>query len=133
MSDELQKRIFSENLKRLMEEQNLTQADVAKSIGVSPQTFNTWVRGIALPRMGKIQRLADYFRVDKSDLLEDTANNKKTYYSDPEVGKIVNELKDRPDLRVLLDASRDLDESDMFELIDIINKRANLRKKRSEE
>ena len=122
MSDELQKRIFSENLKRLMEEQNLTQADVAKSIGVSPQTFNTWVRGIALPRMGKIQRLADYFRVDKSDLLEETANNKKTYYSDPEVGKIVNELKDRPDLRVLLDASRDLDESDMFELIDIINK-----------
>ena len=122
MSDELQKRIFSENLKRLMEEQNLTQADVAKSIGVSPHTFNTWVRGIALPRMGKIQRLADYFRVDKSDLLEDTANNKKTYYSDPEVGKIVNELKDRPDLRVLLDASRDLDESDMFELIDIINK-----------
>ena len=122
MSDELQKRIFSENLKRLMEEQNLTQADVAKSIGVSPQTFNTWVRGIALPRLGKIQRLADYFRVDKSDLLEDTANNKKTYYSDPEVGKIVNELKDRPDLRVLLDASRDLDESDMFELIDIINK-----------
>ena len=122
MSDEVQKRIFSENLKRLMEEQNLTQADVAKSIGVSPQTFNTWVRGIALPRMGKIQRLADYFRVDKSDLLEDTANNKKTYYSDPEVGKIVNELKDRPDLRVLLDASRDLDESDMFELIDIINK-----------
>ena len=122
MSDELQKRIFSENLKRLMEEQNLTQADVAKSIGVSPQTVNTWVRGIALPRMGKIQRLADYFRVDKSDLLEDTANNKKTYYSDPEVGKIVNELKDRPDLRVLLDASRDLDESDMFELIDIINK-----------
>ena len=122
MSDELQKRIFSENLKRLMEEQNLTQADVAKSIGVSPQTFNTWVRGISLPRMGKIQRLADYFRVDKSDLLEDTANNKKTYYSDPEVGKIVNELKDRPDLRVLLDASRDLDESDMFELIDIINK-----------
>ena len=122
MSDELQKRIFSENLKRLMEEQNLTQADVAKSIGVSPQTFNTWVRGIALPRMGKIQRLADYFRVDKSDLLEDTANNKKTYYSDPEVGKIVNEVKDRPDLRVLLDASRDLDESDMFELIDIINK-----------
>ena len=122
MSDELQKRIFSENLKRLMEEQNLTQADVAKSIGVSPQTFNTWVRGIALPRMGKIQRLADYFRVYKSDLLEDTANNKKTYYSDPEVGKIVNELKDRPDLRVLLDASRDLDESDMFELIDIINK-----------
>ena len=122
MSDELQKRIFSENLKRLMEEQNLTQADVAKSIGVSPQTVNTWVRGIALPRMGKIQRLADYFRGDKSDLLEDTANNKKTYYSDPEVGKIVNELKDRPDLRVLLDASRDLDESDMFELIDIINK-----------
>lgn len=125
MSDELQKKIFSENLKRLMEEQNLTQIDVAKSIGVSPQTFNTWVRGIALPRMGKIQRLADYFMVDKSDLLEDAVNNKKTYYSDPEVVKMANELKERPDLRVLLDASRDLTSSDMFDLIDTINKIKN--------
>lgn len=44
------------------------------------------------------------------------------YYTDPDVSRMANELKDRPDLRVLLDASRDLSKDDMFELIDIINR-----------
>lgn len=123
MSDEMQKKIFSDNLKRLMTEQNLSQIDVAKAINVSPQTFNTWVKGIAFPRMGKVQRLADYFRVDKSDLLDDACTTtKRTYYEDPDIVEMANELKDRPDLRVLMDASRDLDKDDMFEIIDIINK-----------
>lgn len=70
MSDEMQKNIFRQNLIRLLSINGKSQAEVAKAIGVSPQTFNTLVHGIALPRMGKIQRLADYFNVYKSDLLD---------------------------------------------------------------
>ena len=66
MSDELQKKIFSENLNRLLQDRDKTQSEVAKEIDVSPQTFNTWTQGIAIPRMGKIQKLADYFHVEKS-------------------------------------------------------------------
>lgn len=71
MIDDRQKDIFSKNLKRLLEIHGLSQAEVAKSIKVSPQTFNTWVQGIALPRMGKVQALADYFGIAKSDLIEE--------------------------------------------------------------
>lgn len=71
MNDVEQKRIFSKNLKRLLDMNDLTQKEVADSIHVSAQTFNTWVKGIAIPRMGKIQLLADYFGIDKSDLLDD--------------------------------------------------------------
>ena len=66
-----QNMIFANNLKKLLNDRNLLQIDVAKAINVSPQTFNTWVKGIAIPRMGKIQALADYFGVLKSDLVDE--------------------------------------------------------------
>ena len=50
---------------------NITQKEVADPIGVSPQTFNTWCQGIALPRMGKVQLLADYFNIGKTDLIDE--------------------------------------------------------------
>lgn len=69
MDDKEQKKIFSSNLLYYLGD--TPQIDVAKAIGVSPQTFNTWVKGIALPRMGKVQLLADYFKIQKSDLIDE--------------------------------------------------------------
>ena len=106
MSDELQKKIFSENLNRLLQDREKTQSEVAKEIGVSPQTFNTWTQGIAIPRMGKIQRLADYFHVEKSALL-DKASQEQTYYTNPETAKVAQEIFDNSDLRILFDAAKD--------------------------
>ena len=73
MGDE-QKNIFSNNLKYYMSINDVSQIEVANKIGVSPQTFNTWIQGIALPRMGKVQTLADYFGIRKSDLIEERQN-----------------------------------------------------------
>lgn len=106
MSDELQKKIFSENLNRLLQDREKTQSEVAKEIDVSPQTFNTWTQGIAIPRMGKIQRLADYFHIEKSTLL-DKASQEQTYYTNPETVKVAQEIFDNSDLRVLFDAAKD--------------------------
>ena len=71
MSEDKQKLIFQKNLISLIESSGKTQLEIAKSIGVSPQTFNTWCKGIAIPRMGKVQALADYFHINKSDLIEE--------------------------------------------------------------
>lgn len=106
MSDELQKKIFSENLNRLLQDREKTQSEVAKEIDVSPQTFNTWTQGIAIPRMGKIQRLADYFHIEKSALL-DKASQEQTYYTNPETAKVAQEIFDNSDLRILFDAAKD--------------------------
>ena len=69
-----QKEIFAENLTRLVNGSKLPQSEIAKRINVSPQTFNTWIQGKAIPRMGKIQLLADYFKIEKSDLIEEKSN-----------------------------------------------------------
>lgn len=79
MSEDRQKIIFTKNLNSYIEISGKTQLEIAKSIGVSPQTFNTWCKGIAIPRMGKVQALADYFHINKSDLIEEKKDNGHTF------------------------------------------------------
>ncbi len=71
MKDDKQQKIFTKNLNRLISGTDKSQKEIASAVGVSPQTFNTWCQGIAFPRMGKIQALADYFKTNKSDLIEE--------------------------------------------------------------
>lgn len=75
MTDMEQKRIFAKNLNNYLYIHGKTQKEVADAISVSPQTFNTWCQGIALPRMGKVQKLADYFNISKSDLIDEKGTN----------------------------------------------------------
>lgn len=89
MNDLEQKKIFSKNLNHYLTLYNKSQKEVADAISVSPQTFNTWCQGIALPRMGKVQRLSDYFHIEKSDLIDEhspvtSAASNFTYASTPE-------------------------------------------------
>lgn len=76
MSNQKQADIFSKNLLSLLEKNGKNQKDVADAIGVSQQTFNSWCRGIALPRMGKVQLLAEYFNVNKTDLIDEQPDYK---------------------------------------------------------
>lgn len=69
--DEAQKRIFSKNLRRLLEESGKTQKELAEAIGESQQVVNTWAIGRSIPRMGRVQKLADFFRVEKSVLVDE--------------------------------------------------------------
>ncbi|MBY0584805.1 helix-turn-helix domain-containing protein [Murdochiella sp. Marseille-P8839] len=69
-----QKKVFSTNLRKFVAAAGKTQAEIAKTVGVSPQTFNTWMQGIAIPRMGKIQALANFFDINKSALIEEENN-----------------------------------------------------------
>ena len=75
MTEDEQKKVFARNLNRYVDMSQKTQREIAHAIDVSPQTFNTWCQGIAIPRMGKVQRLADYFNIGKSDLIDDKPIN----------------------------------------------------------
>ena len=119
MSEQEQRRVFCKNLNDLLHEHNKTQREVADAISVSPQTFNTWVKGIALPRMGKVQALADYFHVPKSALLEEHSSE-EGYYVDPETARIAQEVFDDPELHVLFDAAKDASPEDIRKAADYL-------------
>lgn len=71
MTDEDQKTIFSKNLRYYVTTSGKQQKEIAAAIGVNQKTFNGWCTGLSIPKTGKIQTLADYFHIGKSDLIDD--------------------------------------------------------------
>lgn len=65
------------SIKKLREEHDLTQEQLGEIAGVSSMAVSQWENGRAVPRMGSIQRMADYFGVPKSVIMgdEDTGPN----------------------------------------------------------
>lgn len=63
--------IFAENLKRQMQESGKTRKDISEALGLSYFTVTDWVKGKKMPRMDKVEKLANYFGCLKSDLIEE--------------------------------------------------------------
>ena len=64
------KEIFAQNLTMYLEKSGKSQREVADIMGVSSSTFNDWTKGKKYPRIDKIEFLANYFGIKKSDLIE---------------------------------------------------------------
>ena len=65
------KQIFAKNLKRIMEQNGKSRVDVCSDLGFSYYTFSDWINAKKYPRIDKIEMLALYFGVLKSDLIEE--------------------------------------------------------------
>ena len=63
--------IFAKNLRYYLSISGKTQKELAAIIGVSAPTMHEWCAGKKTPRMDKVQKLADYFGILNSDLIED--------------------------------------------------------------
>lgn len=120
MSDLGNREIFSKNLQYYMNLYNKTRIQVAKDIGVSYTTFTSWIKGTNYPRIDKIELLANYFRVNKADLIEYKYSENEQYYNDPSVSEYAQAIKDNPDLRLLFDASKDMSKDDINFVINTI-------------
>jgi len=113
MTDEQQRITFSQNLNRYLELRDCSQKDVADAIGVSTQTFNTWVKGKAIPRYNKLKALADYFGIDRSNLLE---FNREGYYFNKETALIAQEVYENPELKQVFDACRNTTPEELLQI-----------------
>ena len=66
-----QMRIFAKNLNFYIKRTGKQQNKIAEELGFPPTTFNSWCTGTSFPQTGKIQAIADYFGILKSDLIEE--------------------------------------------------------------
>lgn len=64
------KNVFASNLKRYMEVKGKSRNDISDALGISYFTVSDWVNGKKYPRMDKVEMLANYFGIQKSDLIE---------------------------------------------------------------
>lgn len=68
------KEVFAKNLRFYMDSRGKTQKELADIVGVSAPTMNDWLKAKKYPRIDKIDILADYFGILKSDLIEEKSD-----------------------------------------------------------
>ena len=114
MLDNRYKKIFAENLKYYMKLHNKNQADLINDLGFNKSSVSTWCNGTRLPRMDKVDILAKYFDINRSDLIEDKdTEHKQSYYLNPETSRIAQKIYDNKELSVLFDAAQDAEPEDL--------------------
>ena len=71
MSNIGNKNVFANNLKKYMQLNGKSRNEVCQALGFKYSTFADWINGKKYPRMDKIEMLANYFGIKKSDLIEE--------------------------------------------------------------
>jgi len=73
-SDKL-KIVFSKNLKLQLDKRGLNQTDMARDLNIPETTVSNWMKASTYPRPDKIQLMANYFNIRRSDLTEEQPTN----------------------------------------------------------
>lgn len=60
-----------EKYRKLRDERNLTDSEVARGTGITKSTFSDWKAGRSNPGLKKIQKISNFLGVAMEDLLEE--------------------------------------------------------------
>ena len=111
------KAIMAENIQRLMDSRGIDRNKICADLGLKYTTFTDWVKGNTYPRIDKIELLANYIGVPKSELVEKYTDG---YYTDPEAAEFAEYLRTRPGARMLFSAAKDITKEEMEEAVKYI-------------
>ena len=115
MSEEKLRQVFAKNLKRQLNIHGKQPVDLVNDLHIPFSTVSNWINAAKFPRMGKIELLAQYFGIKKSDLTEeaDEENEQQNYYTDPATADLAQHMATNPELKTLFDVQRDMDPEDL--------------------
>lgn len=65
------KQIMANNIKYYMRKNAVDRKKLCADLNLSYTTVSSWIQADSYPRIDKIELMAKYFKVDKSDLVED--------------------------------------------------------------
>lgn len=74
MSDLGNKEIMAKNIKHYMDLNNIRPKDICETLHFPMATFSDWIHAKSYPRIDKIELMANYFGINKSDLVEAPTN-----------------------------------------------------------
>lgn len=98
----MNKIIFSEKLKYLRLKENLSQAQLAKKVGITRQALSKYELGISEPNLYTLVKLADYFNCSLDSLVFDTIQLNNTMIN-LDLDYLLNELDSIQKTNHLLD------------------------------
>lgn len=112
------KEVFSKNLRYYMERKGKNQKELAEIVGVSAPTMNDWLKAKKYPRIDKIEILANYFGILKSDLIEEkTEEHREMQKKNDTLTDIVLELRRDEDFLSIVEAVYKMDKEKRSSLL----------------
>lgn len=115
--------MFQTNLKRLREIKGVSQAGLAKAIGVGVSTVGMWENGKNKPDSKNLEKLADFFEVSVSELYADETMGKHTSnprFDGMDVEEMVDFLANNEKGRVLMSIAKDATKEDLEQIVRIV-------------
>lgn len=116
-----------EIFEQLLRKYNLSAYKVSKMTGVTQSTLSDWKRGRSTPKTDTLQKIADYFDVSVDYLMgresdEPNAIDKENnpIVLDDDALELLEELKERPEMRTLFSVSRKATKEDILKAVKII-------------
>ncbi len=103
------KETMAKNIQYYLDLHDKTRNEICNDLSIKYSTFTDWVNGNTYPRIDKIERMANYFNIQKSDLVEEKTETQKEqyYYINEETRQIAQGIFDNKDMRILFDVARD--------------------------
>lgn len=109
--------MIGDNIKRMRQQKNMTQGELAEAIHVKRQTVSSWEVNRTEPNIGIVELIASALGCQKSDIIGrdiDPQQETPVYYLNPETARIAQEVFDSPETRILFDAARDARPQDIL-------------------
>ncbi len=78
--NDVNKQTMSNNLKRLLNERNLSQAEFSRRLDVKPTTLSDWFNGKSYPRVNRIDQMANVLNVERTSLTEPRKESEQAYH-----------------------------------------------------
>lgn len=72
------RKIFIKNLNKYLDFFQMNQADLANRLSVNKSVVSSWLSGSRYPRMNTMEKIANIFNIEKSDLIEDKSEKEST-------------------------------------------------------
>lgn len=96
------KEVLAKNLRKYMDSFGKTQRDMAEIVGVSTATFSDWINAKKYPRIDRIEKMANFFGIQKSDLIEEKTTVKDDDGLTESHLKLLELAKDLPEEKAAL-------------------------------
>lgn len=109
MSNLGNKEVMAKNLKYYVERSGKTQKEMSEIVGVSTSTFSDWMKAKKYPRIDKIEMMANFFGILKSDLIEDKPKDHKEMQKKNDIlSNIILKLNEDDELLSMVEALSNL-------------------------
>lgn len=121
MSDLGNKDIFAENLKYYIEKSGKDRRELAEIWGFPYSTVTEWINAKKYPRIDRIEIMANYFHILKSDLIEDKkkqrADRGKMQKKNDTMTDIVMKMRMDSDFLYIVESLHSRNDSEIMELM----------------